>query len=85
MFFAKIRAVDLTLAGAALMYNNSMLSEILKLLPRETIKKIIDSHQGDHYTKTFKSWDHLVAMITGQLAGVTSLRALVSGESVECY
>jgi putative transposase len=76
MISAKIRAVDLTLAGAALMYNNSMLSEILKLLPRETIKKIVDSHKGDHYTKTFKSWDHLVAMITGQLAGVTSLREL---------
>jgi IS4 transposase len=53
-----------------------MLSEILKLLPRPEIKKIIDQHQGDRYTKTFKSWDHLIAMVTGQLAGVTSLREL---------
>lgn len=58
------------------MYNNTMLSEILKLLPRETIKKIIEQHKGDHYRKTFKCWDHLVAMITGQFAGVTSLREL---------
>lgn len=58
------------------MYNNSMLNEILKLLPRSIIKKVVDEHQGDRYTKTFTSWDHLVAMLTGQLAGVTSLREL---------
>lgn len=58
------------------MYNNSMLNEILKLLPRSEIKKIVDQHKGDHYTKTFRSWDHLVAMIAAQLAGVTSLREL---------
>jgi putative transposase len=58
------------------MYNNTMLSEILKLLPRDTIKKIVDQHKGDHYRKSFKCWDHLVAMITGQFAGVTSLREL---------
>lgn len=33
------------------MYNNSMLNEILKLLPRSEIKKIVDQHKGDHYTK----------------------------------
>lgn len=53
-----------------------MLNEILKLLPRSEIKKIIDHHKGDYCTKTFKSWDHLVAMLTGQFAGVTSLREL---------
>ena len=58
------------------MYNNTMLSEILKLLPRDEIKKIVDQHKGDHYRKNFKSWDHLVAMITGQFSGVTSLREL---------
>lgn len=58
------------------MYNNTMLSEILKLLPRDEIKKIVDQHKGDHYRKTFKSWDHLVAMITGQFSGVISLREL---------
>ena len=52
------------------MYNNTMLSEILKLLPRNEIKKIVDQHKGDHYRKTFKTWDHLVAMITGQFSGV---------------
>lgn len=76
MISAKISVANLTLAGAALMFNNTMLNEILKLLPREIVKKIVDDYKGDRYSKTFKSWDHLVAMITGQLAGVTSLREL---------
>lgn len=53
-----------------------MLNEILKLLPRAEIKKLVDQHKSDRYTKSFKSWDHLVAMLTGQLAGATSLREL---------
>jgi IS4 transposase len=58
------------------MYNNTMLSEILKLLPRQDIQKITHKYKGNRYTKSFTTWDHLVAMITGQLAGVTSLREL---------
>jgi putative transposase len=76
MISAKISFGNLTLAGAALMFNNTMLNEILKLLPREIVKKVVDRHKGDRYTKSFKSWDHLIAMLTGQLAGVTSLRDL---------
>lgn len=58
------------------MYNNTMLGDILKLLPRRDIQKIKHQYKGDHYTKTFTTWDHLVAMITGQLAGIISLRDL---------
>lgn len=69
------------------MYNNTMLSEILKLLPRDEIKKIVDQHKGDRYRKTFKSWDHLVAMLTGQFSGVMSLRELevVINSHSECH
>lgn len=56
------------------MYNNSILGEILKLLPRGEIQKITKRHKGEYYRKSFKTWDHLVAMLTAQLAGLTSLR-----------
>lgn len=36
------------------MYNNTMLSEILKLLPKGEIKKIVEQHKGDHYAKTLR-------------------------------
>jgi IS4 transposase len=53
-----------------------MLGEILKTLPRREIKKIVNKHKSDRYRKSFETWDHLVAMLTGQLAGITSLRDL---------
>jgi putative transposase len=34
---------------------------------------------GDAYDKSFRSWDHLVALIFAQLSGRDSLRAVVEG------
>ncbi len=31
-------------------------------------------HSSDKWRKSFKTWDHLVAMLAGQLSGVGSLR-----------
>lgn len=76
VFRLKSELKDLILEGAALMFNNSRFGEIMKLLPRTEIKKLIQQHQSDRYRKTFKTWDHLIAMLTGQFAGVTSLRDL---------
>jgi IS4 transposase len=39
----------------------------------------VDRHDGDAYDKSFKSWDHLVALIYAQLAGMDSLRSLEAG------
>jgi IS4 transposase len=39
----------------------------------------VDRHDGDAYDKSFKSWDHLVALVYAQLAGMDSLRALEAG------
>lgn len=58
------------------MFNNSRFGEIVKLLPRKEIKTIVNQHQSDRYRKTFKTWDHLIAMLTGQFSSATSLRDL---------
>ena len=39
----------------------------------------MDSLGGDAYDKSFKSWDHLVALIYAQLSGNDSLRGVVAG------
>ena len=56
------------------MFRNSMFGEILKLLPQREIQKIVKAHKGDRYRKSFKTKDHLIALLTGQLSGATSLR-----------
>ena len=44
----------------------------------------MDSHDGDAYDKSFKSWDHLVVLIYAQLSGATSLRSLQAGWNANC-
>jgi IS4 transposase len=39
----------------------------------------VDGLDGDAYDKSFKSWDHLVALIYAQLSGADGLRRLVAG------
>jgi IS4 transposase len=58
-------------------YQNTVLGEILKVIPRRVFGSIVSQHQGDRYGKDFHSWDHLVTLLYGQLGGVSSLRELV--------
>ena len=57
-------------------YVNSIFGELLKPIDRRQFREIVERHDGNAYDKTFKSWDHLVAMVGAQLGGVTSLRAV---------
>jgi IS4 transposase len=45
----------------------------------------VDRCDGDAYDKKFSSWDHLVALVYAQLAGVTSLRALETGWNANAH
>src|SRR5439155_753588 len=57
-------------------FADSIFASLLKPIHRRTFQKIVDQHNGDAYDKSFKSWDHLVALVYAQLAGLEGLRAL---------
>ena len=57
-------------------FADSIFASLLKPIHRRTFQKIVDQHNGDAYDKSFKSWDHLVALVYAQLAGIKGLRAL---------
>jgi IS4 transposase len=59
-------------------FTDSIFAGLLKPIDRRQFAKIVDQHDGDAYDKSFKSWDHLLALIYAQLAGIDGLRALVS-------
>ncbi|MEY3107121.1 MAG: hypothetical protein RIT35_1294 [Pseudomonadota bacterium] len=61
------------------MFNNSTFCEILKLIPRDQIKEIVRKSKSDKNVKNFSTWDQLIAMLYDQLAGVSSLRDVVTG------
>jgi IS4 transposase len=60
-------------------YTPSIVGRLVAPIDRGRLQKIVERHDGDAYDKSFSSWDHLLALIYAQLAGATSLRALVSG------
>ena len=60
-------------------FSDSILCGLLKPIDRRRFQDLVDRHDGDAYDKSFKSWDHLVALVYAQLAGMDSLRALEAG------
>ena len=58
------------------MFRISRFHDVLKALPRGVFDRLVAEHGADKHSKRFGSWDHLVAMVYAQLAGVSSLRAL---------
>jgi putative transposase len=60
-------------------FADSIFASLLKPIDRRQFQKVVDRHDGDSYDKTFKSWDHLVALVYAQLARIDGLRALEAG------
>lgn len=60
-------------------FADSIFASLLKPIDRRQFQKVVDQHDGDSYDKTFKSWDHLVALVYAQLARIDGLRALEAG------
>lgn len=57
-------------------YHDSVFGMLLKPISRRWFARAVERHDGDAYDKSFRSWDHLVALIFAQLSGVASLRGL---------
>ena len=60
-------------------FADSIFASLLKPIDRRQFQKIVDQHDGDAYDKSFKSRDHLVALVYAQFGHVESLRALEAG------
>ncbi len=60
-------------------FADSIFASLLKPIDRRRFQAIVDRHKGDAYDKSFRSWDHLVALLYAQLGHVDSLRALEAG------
>ena len=57
----------------------SIFGKLLEPVNRRQFQTVVDRLNGDAYDKSFKSWDHLVALIYAQLSGNDSLRGVVAG------
>src|SRR5690242_17718038 len=59
-------------------FRDSIFGNLLKPIDRRQFQAIVDQFDGDAYDKSFKSWDHLVALIFAQLSHLNSLRGLTA-------
>jgi putative transposase len=57
----------------------NIFGQLLEPIDRRQFQAIVDRHDGDAYDKSFRSWDHLVALIYAQFCGSSSLRGLETG------
>src|SRR3974377_1296094 len=60
-------------------FRDSIFGKLLEPINRRQFQTVVDRLKGDAYDKSFKSWDHLVALIYAQLSGNDSLRGVVAG------
>tara|TARA_R110002124_G_scaffold216847_1_gene382647 strand:+ start:111 stop:1286 length:1176 start_codon:yes stop_codon:yes gene_type:complete len=58
------------------MFTSSIFAQLLKLIPRDTVARLVDQHGSDRWRKSFRTWDHVVAMLAVQFSGAGSLRDL---------
>jgi putative transposase len=59
-------------------FTPNIFGQLLESLNRRLFQTIVDRHDGDAYDKSFKSWDHLVALIYAQFCASSSLRGLAT-------
>jgi putative transposase len=60
-------------------FTDSIFASLLEPIDRRQFQHVVDGLGGNAYDKSFKSWDHLVALIYAQLSGAEGLRGVVAG------
>ena len=61
------------------MANITLFAQVIRLIPREIIQRLVKKHGTDKHAKGFNSWSHLVTMIFSQFSGSVSLRQISEG------
>lgn len=60
-------------------YNHTILGQMLQMFSRLEFQKAVNETQTEYHARGFRSWNHFVAMLFGQLSGQDSLRGIEAG------
>jgi putative transposase len=74
-----------TQKGPDMRYCDSIFGALLKSVSRRDFANAVERHEADRYAKSLSCWDHLLAMISAQLSGAGSLRALAADWSAHAH
>lgn len=56
-----------------------ILSQIIKLIPKQLVDHAAQDYDADRYYKKFKTWDHLVTLMFGCFSHCNSIREMITG------
>jgi|SRR3989338_6776160 len=56
------------------MHSNTIMNQLLTLLPRHQFDQAVAEHSGNRYVKKFSTWNQLTTLLYAQSSGKTSLR-----------
>ncbi len=57
-------------------HSNTIMNELLKLIPRHQFDTIVKNHSGDRYVKRFTCWNQFTTLLYAQAANKESLREI---------
>ncbi|HAK46217.1 MAG TPA: IS4 family transposase [Spirochaeta sp.] len=57
-------------------HKNSILNQIIQIVPRHEFEKSVKKYKGDFASKGFTCWEQFVSMLFAQLSGQTGLRGI---------
>lgn len=60
-------------------HSNTILHQLLALLPRHQFDDFVSGHNGDRYVKSFSTWNQLTVLLYAQASGKISLREIENG------
>ena len=66
-------------------HHNSILSQVLKLVPRHEFGVLSKSHHQGQKLRKISRWDQFVSMLVGQLAGRQSLRDIETNMNTQSH
>ena len=63
-------------------HSNTILHQVLQLIPRHDFGALVKKHLGNQYVKRFKCWHQLIVLLYAQASGKDSLREIEQGLKV---
>jgi hypothetical protein len=63
----------------AMRHHNSVLHQVLKLVPWSKFEELVDEAQADKHVRRLSTKDQFIALLYGQLSGAKSLREIEAG------
>ena len=56
--------------------NSTLLGQMLQMFPRHEFQSTVSETGTEYHSRGFSSWNHFVAMLFGQIAGIDNLRGI---------